>query len=44
MISAAAKLAVEAREIEKANNSVMRKPHGSKGQTMWKTDLMVKPE
>ena len=44
MISAAAKLAVEAREIEKANNSVMRKPHGAQGQTMWKTDLMVKPE
>jgi methylenetetrahydromethanopterin dehydrogenase len=44
MISAAAKLAVEAREIEKANDSVMRKPHGAKGQTLWKTELMEKPE
>ncbi len=44
MISAAAKLAVEAREIEKANDSVMRKPHGGKGQTLWKTELMKKPE
>jgi methylenetetrahydromethanopterin dehydrogenase len=44
MISAAAKLAVEAREIEKANDSVMRKPHGAKGQTLWKTELMKKPE
>ena len=44
MISAAAKLATEAREIEKANDSVMRKPHGGKGQTLWKTELMKKPE
>lgn len=44
MISAAAKLAVEAREIEKANDTVLRKPHGGQGQTLSKTDLMVKPE
>lgn len=44
MISAAAKLAVEAREIEKANDTVLRKPHGGQGQTLAKTDLMVKPE
>ncbi len=44
MIAAAAKLAVEAREIEKANDSVMRKPHGPQGQTMVKTELMKKPE
>ena len=44
MISAAAKLAVEAREIEKANDTVLRKPHGGQGQTLAKTELMVKPE
>lgn len=44
MISAAAKLAVEAREIEKANDTVLRKPHGGQGQTLCKTELMLKPE
>jgi len=44
MISAAAKLAIEAREIEKANNTVLRTPHGGQGQTVSKTDLMKKPE
>lgn len=44
MISAAAKLAVEAREIEKANDTVLRKPHGGQGQTLSKTELMLKPE
>ena len=44
MMSAAAKLAVEAREIEKANDTVLRKPHGGKGQTLSKTELMLKPE
>jgi len=44
MISAAAKLAVEAREIEKANDSVLRKPHGGEGQTLSKTELMLKPQ
>ncbi len=44
MISAAAKLAVEAREIEKANDTVRRKPHGGQGQTLSKTELMLKPE
>jgi len=44
MISAAAKLAMEAREIEKANDTVLRKPHGGQGQTLSKTELMLKPE
>ena len=44
MIAAAAKLAVEAREIEKANDTVLRKPHGGQGQTLAKTELMLKPE
>lgn len=44
MISAAAKLAIEARELEKANDTVLRKPHGGEGQTLSKTELMLKPE
>ncbi len=44
LIAAAAQLATEAREIEKANDTVLRKPHGSKGQTMSKTVLVSKPE
>ncbi|MGZ7096267.1 MAG: F420-dependent methylenetetrahydromethanopterin dehydrogenase, partial [Methanobacterium sp.] len=30
--------------IEKANNTVLRTPHGGQGQTVSKTDLMKKPE
>lgn len=44
MISTAAKLATEARELEKAGNTVCRTPHGGDGQTLAKTDLMKKPE
>ncbi len=44
LMSAAAKLANEAREIEKANNTVLRTPHGGKGQNLSKTDLIKKPE
>jgi methylenetetrahydromethanopterin dehydrogenase len=44
MIAAAAKLAVEAREIEKANDTVLRIPHGAQGQTVSKTALMDKPK
>jgi len=44
MIAAAAKLAVEAREIEKANDTVLRKPHGPDGQTLMKTQLISKPQ
>jgi methylenetetrahydromethanopterin dehydrogenase len=41
---AAARLAEEAREIEKANDSVMRKPHAKSGRTKEKTKLMLEPE
>jgi methylenetetrahydromethanopterin dehydrogenase len=44
MITTAAKLAAEAREIEKANDTVVRTPHGGKGQTMSKSVLMEKPQ
>lgn len=44
LISTAAKLVTEAREIEKANDTVLRKPHGGEGQTLSKTQLMLKPE
>ncbi|MDI9614525.1 F420-dependent methylenetetrahydromethanopterin dehydrogenase [Methanothermobacter sp.] len=44
MISAAARLAVEAREIEKANDTVLRTPHGKEGETLSKKDLLAKPE
>lgn len=44
MLSAAAKLAVEAREIEKANDTVLRTSHGAQGQTVSKTALMDKPQ
>ena len=44
LIGAAAKLATEAREIEKANDTVLRKPHGAQGQTLSKTVLISKPE
>ena len=44
MIGVAAKLASEAREIEKANDTVVRTPHGGKGQTLSKVALANKPE
>ena len=44
LIATAAKLATEAREIEKANDTVLRKPHGAQGQTLSKTVLVSKPE
>ncbi|WP_370004683.1 F420-dependent methylenetetrahydromethanopterin dehydrogenase [Methanothermobacter sp. KEPCO 2] len=44
MLSAAAKLAIEAREIEKANDTVLRTPHGKEGETLSKKDLLAKPE
>jgi methylenetetrahydromethanopterin dehydrogenase len=40
---AAARLAEEAREIEKYNDSVMRKPHAKDGRLKNKTDLLVDP-
>ncbi len=43
MAQAAAQLAEEAREIEKANDSVTRKPHAKSGRTKSKTKLMLQP-
>jgi methylenetetrahydromethanopterin dehydrogenase len=40
---AAARLAEEAREIEKYNDSVMRKPHAKDGRLKNKTNLLVDP-
>ncbi|WP_440951566.1 F420-dependent methylenetetrahydromethanopterin dehydrogenase [Methanococcoides sp. FTZ1] len=44
MMRAAAQLAVDAREIEKANDSVFRQPHSKKGALMTKTALYEKPQ
>ena len=44
MASCAAKLASEAREIEKSNDTVLRTPHMKEGQTGSKKDLISKPE
>jgi methylenetetrahydromethanopterin dehydrogenase len=44
MIRTAAKLVDEARELEKATDSVSRKPHGADGKRLNKTELMAKPE
>ena len=44
MLGVAAKLASEARDIEKANDTVVRTPHGGKGQTLSKVALADKPE
>lgn len=41
---AASKLADEAREIEKANDSVLRKPHAKAGHQLSKTKLLEKPQ
>ena len=43
MAQAAAKLAEEAREIEKYSDTVMRKPHSKKGEPLIKTKLMQSP-
>ena len=43
-IAAYAKLAQEAREIEKANDTVLRTPHMKEGNPGCKTDLISKPE
>ncbi len=45
MMRSAAQLAIEAREIEKANDSVFRQPHSKKGgRLMTKTKLYEKPQ
>jgi methylenetetrahydromethanopterin dehydrogenase len=40
---AAARLAEEAREVEKANDSVMRRPHAKDGRLKKKTKLLLQP-
>jgi len=44
VMRAAARLADEARELEKCNDSVSRKPHARSGELMKKTRLLEKPE
>ncbi|GAA5819178.1 MAG: methylenetetrahydromethanopterin dehydrogenase [Methanobrevibacter sp. CfCl-M3] len=43
LIGMAAKLATEAREIEKSNDTILRTPHGGKGHTLSKTYCLDKP-
>ncbi len=43
IVQTAARLAEEAREVEKANDSVMRKPHAKDGRPKNKTKLMLDP-
>jgi methylenetetrahydromethanopterin dehydrogenase len=40
----AAKLAEEARELEKATDTVLRTPHAADGKILSKTVLLAKPE
>lgn len=44
LLRAAAKLCDEAREMEKAGDSVMRTPHANDGKILSKTALLAKPE
>ena len=44
MMRAAAQLAIDAREIEKGNDSVFRKPHMKDGSQKTKTKLYEKPQ
>ena len=44
MAQAAAKLAEEAREIEKYSDTLVRKPHSKKGEPLTKTKLLQSPE
>jgi len=44
LLRAAARLADEAREIEKQNNTVLRTPHGSSGKSSKKIQLKEKPK
>jgi methylenetetrahydromethanopterin dehydrogenase len=43
LAQAAARLAEEAREIEKYNDSLLRKPHAKDGKLKYKTKLMLQP-
>ncbi len=44
MMRAAAQLAIDAREIEKSNDSVFRQPHAKDGNLLTKTKLYEKPQ
>jgi len=44
VLSAALKLAHEAREIEKSNDTLLREPHDKDGTLLTKTKFIVKPE
>ncbi len=44
VMRAAARLADESRELEKAGDAVSRKPHARSGELMKKTRLLEKPE
>jgi methylenetetrahydromethanopterin dehydrogenase len=44
MAQVAAKLAEEAREIEKYSDTLLRTPHSKKGEPLIKTKLMQSPE
>jgi methylenetetrahydromethanopterin dehydrogenase len=44
MMRAAAQLAIDAREIEKSNDTVFRQPHSKKGNLLTKTKLYEKPQ
>jgi methylenetetrahydromethanopterin dehydrogenase len=44
MMRAAAQLAIDAREIEKSNDSVFRQPHAKNGNLLTKTKLYEKPQ
>jgi len=44
MMRAAAQLAIDAREIEKGNDAVFRKPHMKDGSQKTKTKLYEKPQ
>ncbi|MGZ4908323.1 MAG: F420-dependent methylenetetrahydromethanopterin dehydrogenase, partial [Halobacteriota archaeon] len=43
LMRTAAKLVDEAREMEKANDTVLRMPHGKDGEILVKCDLISKP-
>jgi len=44
MMQEAAKLALEARELEKGGDTLVRMPHGKQGEILGKTKLLEKPE
>jgi methylenetetrahydromethanopterin dehydrogenase len=44
MMAAAARLAEEARELEKPTDAVLRRPHADDGKILSKRKLMEKPQ